>query len=297
MKGKELWQVVIRVHPEIEEAVVDVCLGVFGAAPISHLDLRTGILRVSVYLEQPRRHVELACQRVRAAWVSSGKAEALPRFTIKPVRREDWAESWKRHFRPLDVSPRLLIRPSWSRRKARRGQRVLVLDPGLSFGTGQHPTTGFCLAQIDAVAASQPGFSLLDVGTGSGILALAAARLGAGRVDAFDFDPVSVRVAEENARRNRLAERVNLRRGDVAKLALRGPGYDVVCANLTADLLEAHLGRMVARLRPQGVLVLAGILRRQFAAVELECVRLGFRRVRVEAGGEWRSGSFRRASA
>jgi ribosomal protein L11 methyltransferase len=294
MKSNELWQVSARVTASIEEALAEVWLGTFEVAPISHLDLRTGILRVSVYLEKPRAWVEERCLRARATWGERGLAARLPRFTIKAVRQEDWAESWKRHFRPLQVSDRLLIRPSWSGRKARPGQRVLVLDPGLSFGTGQHPTTGFCLSEIDRAAIAKPGFSLLDVGTGSGILALAAAKLGAVRVDAFDFDPVAIRVAQENARRNRLADRVTLRRGDVAALPLRGIRYDVICANLTADLLEAHLGRMAARLVPGGVLVLAGILRRQFADVEAACASHALSRVRSEGGGEWRSGSFSR---
>ena len=139
------------------------------------------------------------------------------------MRREDWAESWKRHFKPIEIGDALLVKPSWSKRRPRKNQAVVILDPGLSFGTGQHPTTAFCLREIVRLKlakergrlarefktrhhADEPSAlqSFLDIGTGSGILAIAAAKLGYQPVHAFDFDAEAVRIARANARANRV---------------------------------------------------------------------------------------------
>ena len=129
---------------------------------------------------------------------------------LNKVPPEDWAESWKRHFKPIEIGGDLLILPSWSKRKPKTGQAVVVLDPGLSFGTGQHATTSFCLNEIVKLRRSSKAseLSLLDGGTGSGILAIAAAKLGYKPVEAFDFDPVSVRVARANATSNGVNRKV-----------------------------------------------------------------------------------------
>ncbi len=174
------------------------------------------------------------------------------------MKREDWAESWKRHFKPIEIRvkarpsaarqsasqpPSLLVKPSWSRRRAAKNQAVVILDPGLSFGTGQHPTTAFCLHEI--ARCRQPGTaqSFLDIGTGSGILAIAAAKLGYAPVQAFDFDPESVRVAGDNARKNRVTGRLKLTRGDLAKLPLAaGPAVRPGLREL--DFRFAYRGKM-----------------------------------------------------
>lgn len=292
MSRSELWEVSVCVDEAIEELAGRAMAGALGVFPASHLNVKTGVLRLSVFLERDSAWIAATRDRLREEWNRSHPALPFPRMSLKRLRREDWAESWKHHFRPIEVSSRLLIRPSWSRRKPRRRQRVLVLDPGLSFGTGQHPTTRFCLAELDRVAAERPGFSVLDVGTGSGILALAAVRLGAAHVEAFDYDPVAIRVARENAQRNRLEGRLRIEPGDVRELAVRGRCFDVVCANLTADLQTRCLGRLVKRLAPAGVLVLAGILRREFGTVKGVCEDAGLVLKRSASQGEWRSGAF-----
>lgn len=295
MTTRPLWQISWKLAGSDDEVLTALVERLFGRAPSLQTDVRTSVTKLVVYATENQRWVKDQLERLRGEarrLVAEGVPLSLPSARLRRLAAEDWAESWKRHFRPLEVSPRLLIRPSWSRRRARAGQGTLVLDPGLSFGTGQHPTTWFCLQEVDRAAVRRPGFTLLDVGTGSGILALAAGRLRAARVDAFDFDPVAVRAARENARRNRLADRVRLRRADVARLAQRGFRYDVVCANLTADLLELHLPKLAARLQPHGVLVLAGILRKQFDAVVQAAARTGLDCVRSRCGGEWKSGAF-----
>ena len=143
---------------------------------------------------------------------------------IKKLRRENWAESWKRHFKPMEIGGALLIKPGWSRRRARPGQRVVVLDPGLSFGTGHHATTAFAWNNWPPAAAPARQ-SFLDMGTGSGILAIAAAKLGYSPVQAFDFDPEAIRVSRANARRETACKnRVRPRRQDLTRLPARAGG-------------------------------------------------------------------------
>jgi ribosomal protein L11 methyltransferase len=230
------------------------------------------------------------------------------KMTVARVKREDWAESWKRHFKPLEIrvsvggatghrdsaeTRSLLIKPSWNRQRAAKNQAVVVLDPGLSFGTGQHPTTAFCLQEIVRGLKPDTRRSFLDIGTGSGILAIAAVKLGYAPVHAFDFDPASVRVARENARKNHVTGRLKLTRSDITKLS-RQPTrrFDLICANLISNLLIAERWRIVNRLKAGGTLVLAGILAAEFAQVEqafADC-KLVLHSSRVE--NEWRSGAF-----
>jgi ribosomal protein L11 methyltransferase len=189
----------------------------------------------------------------------------------------------------------LLVKPSWSRRKAARGQSVVVLDPGLSFGTGQHPTTHFCLTQLVAARKPDTRQSFLDIGTGSGILAIAAAKLGYRPVQGYDFDPESVRVARENVARNKVSELFKPVRRDLLKTPKpRKACYDVVCANLLADLLISAREKILAHLRPDGRLVVAGILAREFEDVRLAYEQAGLRLVADRVENEWRSGCFAR---
>ena len=322
MKAAPLTKVSIATTPEAEEAVAELLLRVLGQTPSTYFDAETGATTVSTYLEKPAQWNAAARTELRAGLAlltECGLAVGAGETTTTRVRREDWAESWKRHFKPLAIGDALLIKPSWVKRKPRKGRAVVVLDPGLSFGTGHHATTGFCLKQLVAVKeraglglrfgaggaarlsarAGNPNLnppsplSLLDIGTGSGILAIAAAKLAYSPVRCFDFDPESVRVAKANAAQNGVAHLVRPARRDLTKLppasAMR---YHVVCANLIYDLLIAERDRILARLRPDGVLVLAGILQTQFAKVERAYRRAGLRLVATEVEKEWQSGAF-----
>jgi ribosomal protein L11 methyltransferase len=213
---------------------------------------------------------------------------------LSKLKSQDWAESWKRHFKPLEIGSALLIKPSWNHRIPRKGQALVVLDPGLSFGTGQHPTTAFCLKQLAARRHSGRRQSLLDIGTGSGILAISAAKIGYGPVRAFDFDPQSIRIARENARRNRQSRKIQFLQQDVSKLPARASKkYSVICANLISTLLVAQCGRILARLEPEGTLIVAGILKDEFDTVRRAYEKAGLALVASRVEKEWRSASFR----
>jgi ribosomal protein L11 methyltransferase len=216
----------------------------------------------------------------------------LGTIQIRRVRWEDWAESWKRHFKPLEIGRSLLIKPSWSRRRPKQPQSVVVLDPGLSFGTGQHPTTAFCLGEVARHVRKGAARSFLDIGTGSGILAIAAAKLNYQPVAAFDFDPDAVRIARANAKSNRV--KIRLARADVTRLPLRpARQYDLVCANLVSTLLVAERKRIISRLNKDGTLVLAGILKTEFPAVQAAFAAAGLVLIRSQSRRDWRSGAFR----
>lgn len=296
MKRRLLWKVSIATSAEAEEAVAVMLAEALGQPASSYTDFETGQTSVTVYLQgQPtpsrswRANLRERLKRARAVGLNIGPG----RISLARVRWEDWAESWKRHFQPINVGSALMVKPSWSRLKPRRGQAVIVLDPGLSFGTGQHPTTAFCLQQVVQCRRPTEAQSLLDIGTGSGILALAAARLGYAPVHAFDLDPNAIRIARANARQNGLAGRIRFSWQDLAKLSThRTRKYSIVCANLLSSLLLAQRKRIVARLQPGGVLLVAGILKGEFAVVQAGYEAVGLHLAASQIRGEWRSGAF-----
>ncbi|MBN9688902.1 MAG: 50S ribosomal protein L11 methyltransferase [Verrucomicrobia bacterium] len=295
-----LRQIAVTVPPEADEDVADLLEKEFGQTPASYHDLATGLTTVSVYWGLPAAEVAetRAVLRDGLREMAEGGLNIAPgRISIRKVPPQDWSESWKRHFRPMDLGPRLLVKPTWSRRQPRPGQSVVLLDPGLSFGTGQHATTRFCLEQLVALRRSGQTQSLLDAGMGSGILAIAAAKLGYSPVKAFDFDAEAVRIARENCALNEVVNAVDVSEADLTRLPRKSrEQFDVVCANLMYDLLIAERDRLLARLKPGGTLVVAGILETQFAQVEAAFQAARLRRLRARTEKEWRSGSFGRAS-
>jgi ribosomal protein L11 methyltransferase len=206
------------------------------------------------------------------------------------VHEADWAEAWKRHFPVLRVG-RIVIRPSWRRHRARPGDVVVALDPGMAFGTGLHPTTRLCLEALDGLARAgviagpgDPGgpgdpvdpARVLDVGCGSGILAIAAVRLGARSALGLDLDPIAIESTVANARRNRIVRRIRASHGS---LPSGMPPFRIVLANLIAGVLVELAVPLVAELEPGGRLVASGIfvdreddVRTAFAAAGLEVV-------------------------
>jgi ribosomal protein L11 methyltransferase len=175
----------------------------------------------------------------------------------------------------LRIGRRLVIRPTWRRHKAVADELVLALDPGMAFGTGLHPTTRLCLAMLETVADrgdTLDGARVLDVGCGSGILAIAAIRLGAARAVGVDIDPIAIEATAANAKRNGIARRIRAR---VGSLPSGDPPFDVVVANLIAGVLVPLAGALHDELRPGGVLVASGIFIDRDAEVRDAFVRAG----------------------
>ncbi len=198
---------------------------------------------------------------------------------------EDWGAGWKEHFRPFHAAPLLVIRPSWEPYAARPGEAVLEMDPGMAFGTGLHASTRLALGILEDCCAGSAPARTLDVGTGTGILALAAAVRGAAAVRAIDHDPDAVAAARLNVERNGFASRVRVSGDELA--AVEGP-FELIAANITADVLLALAPLLAGRLAPGGALVLSGIL----AGPQAREVREGFERLGLccaaeRAEGEW----------
>jgi ribosomal protein L11 methyltransferase len=309
MRRKPLTKVSVATRAAADEAVAALLSAVFNQPATTYTHFDTGRTQASVYLPSQadwspskRRQLTHGLQKLRADGLEVGSG----RVSVQRLRHEDWAESWKRHFRPLAIGNALLVKTSWDRRQPRAGQAVVILDPGLSFGTGHHPTTRFCLE--DLIASRQAGRrqAFLDMGTGSGILSIAAVRLGFSPVSGFDNDPEAVRVARGNAAANGVARRIRFVLRDLtenkatARQAQGGPRsakpaagrFEVVAANLTYDLLLQEQARILAQLKPGARLILAGILHSQFPQVARAYRGAGLRLIRRQRVGEWESGSF-----
>jgi ribosomal protein L11 methyltransferase len=185
----------------------------------------------------------------------------------RTVHDNAWVDAWKRYFRTMRVGRRIVIKPSWREYRAREGDIVLEVDPGMAFGTGQHATTQLCLEAIEELVA--PGATMLDVGCGSGILSIAAARLGAERVDAIDIDAQAVRATQENSLRNGVSATLRVARGSLdAQWPFAEPpegSYGVVAANLSSRLVQSMAAGLLGALRPDGVLIASGIIEEQEA--------------------------------
>lgn len=278
------------------EAVADCIEEASGVAPAIYMDRDRSFGRASLFLESPDeipRYASLVGLRIEAlrdAGIEVGETS----IQSLPVPKEDWSESWKRHFEDLAIGERLWIRASWSADAVPDGRIAVTLDPGLSFGTGRHATTKFCLESIEALSTAGRVETLLDVGCGSGLLAIAGARLGARRVVAFDNDPDAVKSAIENGVRNGLAGDVDWSVGSVETFEPDAP-FDLVCANLVFSLVQANAERLVRWARPGGSVVVAGILVEQFDDVIQTFEGLGWSLGDSRSEGEWRSGLFSRA--
>jgi len=200
-------------------------------------------------LRTKKRHVEEALWHLGQIW-------PIPEPTFRPVVEADWAEAWKAQLKVLHIGQHIVIRPSWLDYAPALNDVVIDLDPGMAFGTGLHPTTQLCLEALEGLV--RPRTKVLDLGTGSGILAIAAAKLGTRSVTAVDNDPVAVKTARENVTANGVQETVDVARGSLGDVAGR---YDLVVVNILArvivEMLQEGLG---SRLRSGGKLVAAGII-------------------------------------
>lgn len=183
----------------------------------------------------------------------------LGELNIRPLDdNEDWRNNWKQHFTLLRVGQNLVIKPSWIEYESQDGDVVIDLDPGLAFGTGYHPTTNSCLEALEEMV--RPGSIVLDVGTGSGILTIAAAKLGAGHITAVDIDGHAVRAAQRNFRRTGIAELVNAQSGSIPSAATKGLNYDVAVANISARGIRMVAPAIPDLLADDGVFIASGII-------------------------------------
>jgi ribosomal protein L11 methyltransferase len=242
-------------------------------------DLAEPLTTTRTYI--PARDVE-ARRRIEEGLWHLSRIHPIPEAALRTLAEANWAEAWRAHFTPQRIGRRFLVAPSWSEVDTDGADLVMRLDPGMAFGTGLHPTTRMCLAALEGLVT--PGADVLDVGTGSGILAIGAALLGARRVVGLDIDPRAVETAAENARANGVT--VELHAGALGNVA-PGARFDVVVANILATTIRELAADLAARLKPSGTLVASGILDDQASAVSDALARAGLTTPDVTRHGDW----------
>ena len=204
-------------------------------------------------------------------------------FGFLLVKESYWAENWKKYYKPFRAGERLVIKPSWETYEPKEGDLVLELDPGMAFGSGTHETTSMCLELLED--AMHGGESVIDVGTGSGILAIGAAMLGAKDVLAIDIDPVAVRVAKENIEHNHLSDRVRAVEGNL--LASSDGVCDLCVANIIADVICMFAQPLVDHIVPGGLFICSGIIKEREQDVVNALTAADYTILETKRKGEW----------
>jgi len=282
-------ELAIKVHPDAVESVSELLSrytseGVVIEEPIELIDegqeyrILTGEpVHVRAYVPIDGKEEE-ARQRVEEGlWhFTSLGAHFVGKLETRTVNEEDWANAWKEYFHVTHIGRRLVIRPSWREYTPKAHEVVLTLDPGMAFGTGLHPTTRMCLEEVEKRV--QPGMHVLDVGTGSGILSIAAAKLGAESVYALDNSSVAAESAAANVALNELSERVNVVLGvlDDEQATRMSGKYDLILANIIAHIIGSIAPQLARVMAPHGILITSGIIeaRRQDAEGPLRAAGL-----------------------
>ncbi|MCF7668250.1 MAG: 50S ribosomal protein L11 methyltransferase [Verrucomicrobia bacterium] len=294
MTPKSLVHVQITTNLIAEDAVAALLEKATAQIPVSNTPEGSNITFVSVYPpanafneKKLRKQLKDELRILQSAGVDTSPSK----ISIKVLPATDWNRAWKKHFKSFEIQSELLIKPSWSQRKPRKNQKLIVLDPGLSFGTGQHPTTWYCLYQM--VKLSKNKGSFLDAGTGTGILSIAAAKLGFSRIHAFDNDPDSTRIATQNAADNGVGDLISFKTRDLDKLKpVVKPQFDLICANIEAGPIISNAEALASRLKPKGALIVAGVLTSQFDEVESKFMKHDLEPIDHHIDGQWHSATF-----
>ncbi|MEM6280941.1 MAG: 50S ribosomal protein L11 methyltransferase [Chloroflexota bacterium] len=205
---------------------------------------------------------------------------------FRDVQEQDWAEAWKVHYHTLRLGQRLVIRPEWESAEIGPDDVEIVLDPGMAFGTGTHPTTQLCMEAVERLL--ETGDSVVDLGCGSGILAIAAAKLGAGDIFAIDNDAVAAESARENLTRNHVSDRIELATGSLADVLVTGKQFDFALVNILARVIipmcDEGLGNIV---KPGGKAIFSGLIESQTEDVEAALIHTGLQPQKRVQMGDW----------
>ena len=239
------------------------------------------VASVSVYLPAERSVSEAMAflrERLSAASIEPIKVETVG------VREEDWANSWKEYYKPLRIGKRLVIVPAWEKYDAAPDDLIVRMDPGMAFGTGTHETTRLVIELLEKY--TKEGCRMLDVGTGSGILAICASKLGAGECFAYDIDPMAVRVANENIKDSGLTN-IRCEVSDLLRQADRSRPYDLICANLVADIIIRMIPDLAPFMDEHTVLLASGIILSRSEDVISCFEKYGYEIVEMPVENDW----------
>ena len=242
---------------------------------------------VSAYFSEAEAELENKIQGIK------DKVQQLPEFgldigsgkiEIKEIDQIDWETSWKQYFKPVYITDRIVVKPQWEEYLPQKDELIIHIDPGMAFGTGTHETTSMCIKAIEKNL--EPGYSILDIGTGSGILSIAAVLLGAKEATGVGLDPVAVEVANENIEINGLSDKINILHGDL--LTLIEGQFDIVVANIIADailiLLDSDVKSFV---KDNGLFICSGIIQEKEDLVVEKLKGKGFEIKEINRDGEW----------
>lgn len=297
MDHKHTWvEIAIAVHPDEADAVANFLIelgsnGIVEEGPVpgpARDQQEDCILKAYILEDADTAHcIDSLKNYVRSLREAKpGQANQEPAVTISEIEDKDWNEQWKSFFQPIKVTDTIVIKPSWRKYWKRGNEIVIELDPGMAFGTGTHSSTRLCLQQVEELAAQCSGAydcSLLDVGTGSGILAIAAALLGIKQVTGIDIDVQAVECAKKNAANNALADRVLFESTPLHKI----PGsFSIVVANILPQTLIDMKDDLISHLGPSGYLILSGIIQERAQDV-IEAFREKLIFMRETRDGEW----------
>jgi ribosomal protein L11 methyltransferase len=276
---KEVWYALdVEIEPPASEAVEYALIEAGASGTEANTDF-TDRTRITAYFEQLPNRERVRNELFEALRIYELPSSSVRDMNVREVEQRDWLEEWKKNWQPVEVG-RFIIAPPWAEIDEMPNHCVIRIEPGMAFGTGTHETTRLCLA---AMQSYYEGGSFLDVGTGTGILAIAAAACApAAHVEGYDTDPEAIRIARENAAANGVADRIDFHIGSIDEGT---SSADFICANLTADVVVSLLPTLVGLCC--GRLVLSGILETQIQAVIDRLAQLAITEVEITQDGEW----------
>lgn len=280
------WLVVdLHLPRELGEAVSNFLIEQ-GATGIEELegDIKWDRLRTYFQQDGKEKGVLHALRRYLKSLKKISPEMPQPQVKTATLPEQDWGENWKRFFKPVQVTSRFVVKPPWSRIRLKRGQIPIDIAPGMAFGTGTHATTILCIRTLEEELQSK-GLSVLDVGTGSGILSIVAAKSGAKEVWGIDIDGVAVENARENVEKNHVSEIVKIRKGSIGDLHKK---FDVIVANIDLKSLRRMRKPLLNHLNDRGHLILSGILEEEKERIRKHYLETGLLRwIKETQEGEW----------
>ncbi|MCP4693895.1 MAG: 50S ribosomal protein L11 methyltransferase [Desulfobacterales bacterium] len=249
-----------------------------GAEPKPEFNAVTGFFPMT---ETGKKKQEILKERLDRL---TGSLDVRCRIASRAIDEEDWAESWKAYFHPQNITPTIVVKPTWRSYEPKQGERIIELDPGMAFGTGTHPTTSMCVEMLEKYL--KKGDAFLDVGAGSGILMLSAALLGAGKLVGVDEDEVAVKISRENLLLNKVPEeKFQVGPGDLVQAVAER--FDVVAANILSRVILVLLDDLDMVLAENGIFICSGIAEENHGEVLDKMKRLGFEILEVVIKEKW----------